>query len=654
MQFMPPERRFKQLLVFLNDSILITLSLYLSYALRFATLSLGGYTKQFYVTLPLVLAIRLALFYYYGLYRGMWRYSGVHDLLTIIKATTVGSLLIASILFMAGVMGNYPRSLFAMGNYPRSIFVISWFIVLVLIGGSRFAYRLYRESWFQLGNNNKSCSGENVLIVGAGKAGEAILREIINNYCSTYNPVGLVDDDRSKRNMTIHGYKVLGNTREIPKIIKALLVNKIFVAMPSADPKTKRRILMTCQRTGLKTKVLPGVGELLNGKVKIEALRNFQIEDLLGRKPVKLDTASIQDYLNDKTVMITGAGGSIGSELCRRVARFSARALVLFEQSQYNLYQIQMNLRELFPDVDVHAVIGSVTIPHNVERCMARYMPEVIFHAAAYKHVPLMEMNPAEALRNNVLGTRTVAEMAKKFGVGKFVMVSTDKAVRSTNIMGVSKRIAELVCQSCNGNGKTQFVTVRFGNVLNSVGRVVPLIKQQIEKGGQLTVTHPEVYRYFMTIPEAVQLILQAGAMGQGGEIFILEMGEPIRIVDLARDMITLSGLVPDRDIKIVFTGLRPGEKLYEELFTEGEEIKSTLHEKIKVAGREEVDGEALRAKLDALFLDMQQKGYTHELVSKIKEIVPEFQPENGGPSSLKKPLRAVSYELSCKLPGKQ
>jgi FlaA1/EpsC-like NDP-sugar epimerase len=441
---------------------------------------------------------------------------------------------------------------------------------------------------------------------------------------------------------------VLGNTREIPKLVKARYVNKIFVAIPSVTPKARRRILLTCKRTGLKIKLLPGVGELLNGKVKVESLRDFRIDDLLGRKPVKLDTASIEEYLRDKTVMVTGAGGSIGSELCRRIAHFSPRKLVLFERSEYNLYQIQMNLMELFPNVDIAAVIGDVMNRHNVERCLSRYMPDVIFHAAAYKHVPLMEMNPAEALRNNVQGTRTVAEMARKFGVGKFVMVSTDKAVRSTNIMGVSKRIAELICESLSEDGKTQFVTVRFGNVLNSVGSVIPLFKRQIEKGGPLTVTHPEIYRYFMTIPESVQLILQAGAMGKGGEIFILDMGEPVKIVDLARDMITLSGLVPDKDIKIVYTGLRPGEKLYEELLTEGEEVKSTLHEKIKVAGGEEVDGAALFAWLDEMFLELQQKGFTLETVAKIKNMVPEFQPENCGQAP-KKSLRNLSCELTRK-----
>jgi len=641
MQSLLDERRIKQILVLINDAFLIVLSLYLSYALRFATFNLRDHLDQFFTMLPLVLSVSLATFYVYGLYRGMWRFVGMHDLLAVIKATTIGSILITGILYLFGTINSY----------PRSIIIMNWFIVIVLIGGSRFAYRLYYESWLKLGHAGKRCSGENVLIVGSGSAGEALLREIINNYCLSYNPVGLVDDNRSKRNLTVHGYRVLGNTREIPKIVKEHYVSKIFIAIPSATPQARRRIMLYCKKTGLMIKTLPGVGDLLNGRVKVQMLRDFQIDDLLGREPIKLDTASIKEFLRDKTVMITGAGGSIGSELCRRVASFSPRKLILFERAEYNLYHIQMNLMELFPNVDISAVIGDVQNQDNVERALSRYMPEVIFHAAAYKHVPLMEMNPVEALRNNVLGTWTVADMARKFGVGKFVMVSTDKAVRSTNIMGVSKRMAELVCEGFNGNGKTQFVTVRFGNVLNSVGSVIPLFKRQIEKGGPLTVTHPEIYRYFMTIPESVQLILQAGAMGKGGELFILDMGEPVKILDLARDMITLSGLVPERDIKIEFTGLRPGEKLYEELLTADERVMETLHEKIKVAHRDEVDEIVLQNKIEEMFLDIGQNGFTHETILRIKDIVPDFQPEKGGPTTPKQALRNLSYELTRGLP---
>lgn len=627
--------RFKQIIVMLSDAILVVLALYLSYSLRFGSIHLSGHMLQFVQTIPLVLVVRLSVFYAYGLYKGMWRFIGVRDLITLIKATTVGSIFIVGILFLFGQISQY----------PRSSFIISWFIIIVLLGGSRLGYRLYRE--LKTHGTGAKGQGINILIVGAGRAGEQILREVLGNYRLRYNPVGFVDDDRSSRHMTIHGYQVLGNTRDIPKLAKQWNVELILIALPSAPAKAKRRILLTCKSTGVKIKTLPAVGELLEGKVKVSALRDFQIEDLLGREPVKLDTAAIGEYLRGKTVMITGAGGSIGSELCRQVAQFFPKRLVLFERSEFNLYQIQMNLMETFPELEICAVIGDVMNQTRVERTLSRYMPEVIFHAAAYKHVPLMEINPVEALRNNVMGTWVIADLARNYGVGKFVMISTDKAVRPTNIMGATKRIAELICGSFNGTGKTQFVTVRFGNVLNSVGSVIPLFKRQIEKGGPLTVTHPEIYRYFMTIPEAVQLIMQAGAMGRGGEIFILDMGEPVKIVTLAKDMITLSGLVPDVDIKIVFTGLRPGEKLYEELLTDGEEIKSTLHDKIKVAGREEVERTLLAEKLDELFLKLNQEGFTQEIVAKVKEIVPEFQPENGGPRTHGQSLRSASYELS-------
>ncbi len=634
--------RLKQYMVFICDAVLISVSIFLSYALRFSTLRLDPHIGQILVLIPLVLLVRLSIFWLNGLYNGMWRFVSTSDLISIIRAVSLSTLIYVCILFLFQ----------AAHEYPRSLFIIDWFVMIVLIGGSRFTYRLYRSGFYDMvlnGRPKESREAKKVLIVGAGRAGEIILREILGNYQLKYSPVGFVDDNRSKRNQTIHGYPVLGNSRDIPNIAKTMNVDKVFIATPSASPKAKRRIMLTCKSAGLKVKTLPGVGELLNGTVKVSALRDFQIEDLLGRQPVKLDMASIRDYLRDKTVMITGAGGSIGSELCRQVAHFKPKRLVLFERSEFNLYQIEMNLLELFPQLETCAVIGDILNQKSVERTLVKYMPEVIFHAAAYKHVPLMEMNPIEALRNNVFGTWTIANLAQTYGVRKFVMVSTDKAVRPTNIMGASKRMAELICQAFYRNSKTQFVTVRFGNVLNSVGSVIPLFKRQIEKGGPLTVTHPEIYRYFMTIPEAVQLIMQAGAMGKGGEIFILDMGEAIKIVDLARDMITLSGLEPEKDIEIVFTGLRPGEKLYEELLTEGEEIKETIHEKIKVAKMEVVQQEELFSRLDKLLFQLLKSGFTQDIVKRIKQIVPEYQPEKGGPSieNNGSMLKKHSYEVS-------
>lgn len=619
------------------DSVLIALSLFLSYALRYNTLDLSVHLYQIFTVLPLLLVVRLVVFVSMGLYRGMWRFTGVRDLIRIIQAVTLGTVLSVALIFMAS------RLL----EYPRSIFIIDWFVVVVFLGGSRFAYRLYHEGWFKPFVINQS-EAKHVLIVGAGRAGEMILREILGNYRLDYTPIGFVDDDRKKRKRTIHGFPVLGNTRDIPSLVRQYNIKEVFLAVPTASGAAKRRIMLTCKGAGVRSKTLPAVGELLNGSVKVSALREFQIEDLLGRDPARLDTAAIREYLRDKAVIITGAGGSIGSELCRQVAKFSPKQLILFERSEYNLYQIHMNLLELFPDLEIHAVIGDVLNRHRVEQTLARFMPQVVFHAAAYKHVPLMEMNPIEALWNNVYGTWTVAHFSHAYGVRKFVMVSTDKAVRPTNIMGVSKRMAELVCQGVGSTSKTKFVTVRFGNVLNSVGSVIPLFKRQIEKGGPITVTHPEIYRYFMTIPESVQLIMQAGAMGKGGEIFILDMGEAVKIVDLAKDMITLSGLEPDKDIKIVFTGLRPGEKLYEELLTAGEEVKSTLHEKIKVIGSEAIDWPLLLHNVEDMLESLGTR-FSGEVLEKIKKIVPEYQPENGGPKKSLQVLRNHSYEVSRK-----
>ena len=613
---------WKQAAVFLLDAALIVFSLLLSYTLRFNTTDLAGHWSQLLTIIPLMLVLRLGVFVFMGMYHGMWRFTGMRDLISLIQAVTVSSGLVMTVLFL----------MFRLEEYPRSVFIIDWFVVLVLTGGSRFGYRLLREGWLKP-SGDPYVSAKKVLIVGAGRAGEMLLRELLGNYRLNYTPVGFVDDERKKRNMTIHGFRVLGNSREVPRIVKKYDVAEVFLAIPAASGAARRRIMLTCRRAGIKAKTLPAVGEILKGSTTVSLLREFRIEDLLGREPAQLDAALIGEYLRDKTVMITGAGGSIGSELCRQVARVSPKQIVLFERSEFNLYQIKMNLRELFPEVQIHPIIGDILNQQRVEQAFARFMPDVVFHAAAYKHVPLMEMNPIEALWNNIHGTAITARCAHAYGVRKFVMISTDKAVRPTNIMGVSKRIAEIICQGIGSVSTTQFVTVRFGNVLNSVGSVIPLFRRQIAEGGPVTVTHPDMYRYFMTIPEAVQLIMQAGAMGKGGELFLLDMGQPVKIADLARDMITLSGLEPDKDIKIVYIGLRLGEKLYEELLTAGEEIKSTLHEKIKVAEPEAIEWPSQLIKIEML-LESLRNGFSRDVVQRIKEIVPEFQPENGGPGT--------------------
>lgn len=614
---------FRRTIAVLLDAALIVLSMVLAYGLRIGTLNLSEYSYQLLQTIPVMIVIRISVFAMMGLYRGMWRFVGMRDLILLVNAITISSLAIVVALFF----------LFRLEYHPRSVFFIDWFVILVLVGGSRFAYRYYRDHLSKKAIH-ASGTGTNVLIVGAGRTGDLILREILGNYQLNYHVVGFVDDNRKKRNLTIHGYLVLGNTRDIPRIVAKHDVKEIFLAIPTAPTKSKRRIMHICKNAKVKFKTLPDVGELLTGRVRVSDLREFQIEDILGRDQVRLDTVAIREYIREKTVLITGAGGSIGSELCRQVAQFMPKRLVLYEQSEYNLYQIVMNLEETYPDIEVRPVIGDILNQHRVEQTMKQHRPEVIFHAAAYKHVPLMEQNPDEAIRNNAFGTWTMAYLAQLYGVKKFVMISTDKAVRPTNIMGASKRISELICQGFGNNSATKFVTVRFGNVLNSVGSVIPLFKRQIAAGGPVTVTHPDIFRYFMTIPEAVQLILQAGAMGQGNEIFLLDMGEPIRIADLARDMITLSGLEPDKDIKIVYTGLRPGEKLYEELLIKGEEIKSTLHDKIKVASAQDNDFPQLLDKIDRMLDFVQTDVHSSDLIQHIREIVPEYHPEKGGPGS--------------------
>ncbi len=630
------EKQSKQLLVILADSALILVSLLLAYVLRFNTLYLEDYyLHQFLHALPVMLAVRLIVFAFMGLYRGMWRFVGMRDLMSLIQAITLSSGLSVGLLFL----------ITRLAGYPRSVFIIEWFVSIVLLGGMRFTYRFYRETRHKA-ERKLHRKEKGVLIVGAGRAGELILREILGSYRQSYTPVGFVDDNRKKRNLTIHGYNVLGNTRDIPSIVRQYRVEGVFIAIPSASGAAKRRIMLTCKRANVNFKTLPAVGELLSGAVKVSSLREFQIEDLLGRAPVKLNTDAIRDYLLDKTVMVTGAGGSIGSELCRQIAQFSPRRLILFECSEYNLYKIQMQLYDQVQNVIIHPVIGDVLNQRKVERVLRQFQPEVVFHAAAYKHVPLMEQNAEEALRNNAFGTWIMANLARMNGVKEFVMVSTDKAVRPTNIMGASKRIAELICQGLGQESETKFVTVRFGNVLNSVGSVIPLFKQQIAKGGPVTVTHPDIYRYFMTIPEAAQLIMQAGAMGQGGEIFVLDMGSLVKVLDLARDMITLSGLEPDRDIKIEFTGLRQGEKLYEELLIDGERIKATLHDKIKVAEAETIEFHSLLSNIENL-LNSLQEGFSEETTIRVKEIVPEYNPEGGGSVPSAHSSESLHYELS-------
>ncbi|MEW6382245.1 MAG: nucleoside-diphosphate sugar epimerase/dehydratase [bacterium] len=622
--------------------VLLAISHAGSYFLRFdLKLPPAQYLASLKNTLIPFISFKIFLFYRFDLYRGMWRYTGLKDLENIVKASLSSSLSIAFLTFI--ITGFH--------GFARSVFLIDGLLTVFLIGGCRLGIRLYFSylkkdalPWSRNGSDYKR--KKRVLIVGAGDAGEKILREINDNRdLMHYEPVGFLDDNPRKVHRHIHGIKVLDSIKNVVPVARDKNLDEIIIAIPSASAEEMRRIIDLCQQTGVNCKTIPGIGELINDKVSISAIRDVSYSDLLGRSPVNLDVERIGAYLKGKCVLVTGAGGSIGSEFCRQVASFKPKVMVMMDRAESSLYDIEMELRHLDPHQIVVPVLGSVTCLDHVKRVFGQYQPEVVFHAAAYKHVPMMEIHPWEAVYNNILGTRNVLDAAMEAGAEKFVLVSTDKAVRPTNVMGASKRVAEIILQltyeeslrltEVHGESEsllTKVMAVRFGNVIGSAGSVIPLFKKQIARGGPVTVTHPEVTRYFMTISEAVQLILQAGAMGESGEIYILKMGRPVRILDMARDLIRLSGFTPDKDIRIEITGLRPGEKLYEELIIEGEGIVPTSHEKLMVLRCTDSRGNGmscseLREKIEEL-LALAQRNDRRGIQAKLQEIVPEYQPQ--------------------------
>ena len=521
----------------------------------------------------LSLSVRAIVHWRFGLFHGLWRYSGSRDLRLLITAATL-----SSAVYAAAWAFTQPSM------FPRSIFVFDWAFGIMIVGGLRFGIRTVREVSIQSAAPQSGQPRRRLLVIGAGDAGEMLMREIVRIYARRYEPVGFLDDNVSKHGEHIHGVRVLGPISDVTTLAEKEKIDEIILAIPSMSGREMRSVLDLCRPTGAHIRTLPGVDNLIDGTVTVSQLADVNINDLLGRAPVVLDNAALAEFLADRCVLITGAGGSIGSELCRQVCRFRPKRLLLVEQAENNLFHIERALRgEHADDVEIVALIADICDTKRLEAIFAEHRPQVVFHAAAHKHVPLMEANPGEAIKNNVFGTRKLADLSHRMGVDKFVMVSTDKAVNPTSIMGVAKRVAEIYVQALSERSRTQFVTVRFGNVLGSAGSVVPVFQEQIAKGGPVTVTHPEMKRYFMTIPEACQLVMQAGAMGAGGEIFVLDMGEPVKIVDLARDLIRLSGLEPDRDIEIQFSGVRPGEKLYEELAVEEEQIEKTKHPKIHI-----------------------------------------------------------------------
>ncbi|MGE5553665.1 MAG: polysaccharide biosynthesis protein [Betaproteobacteria bacterium] len=583
----------------LLDGLLVAGTVGLAYAVRFD----GRIPPLYRDGLPRLVAlwvlVRITWLVVYRFYSQRWEYASIRELLVTATAVTVGSLTLFSANFFLPFNGFLVR-------VPRSIFVIEWFLTTFVLGGSRLLVRIAHEANKQQANSGReNCSThagtphKRLLIIGAGDAGAMALREI--QHATTWQVVGFIDDDLRKRGHLVGGVPVLGGRESIPEAVKAKEVDEILIAMPSASRQTMRELFATAQKTGRPVRTLPALYELINGRVTVNQIREVQIEDLLGREPVETDIGAIAAYLSGRTVLVTGAGGSIGSELCRQIARYRPGRLILLGHGENSIFSIEQELRTTQPHLRLESAIADIRDGAKIDRLFAVWKPQVVFHAAAHKHVPLMEANPDEAVTNNVLGTRNLVEAADRTGAERFVMISTDKAVRPTSMMGCSKRVAEMIVQRANDHSRTRFVAVRFGNVLGSRGSVIPLFKKQIAAGGPVTVTHPEMRRYFMTIPEAVQLVIQAGALGEGGEIFLLNMGEPVRILDLARDLIRLSGLEPDVDIPIVFSGPRPGEKLFEELHAEGEEVLPTSHPKIVKLHAAPVDGTWLEEGLQQL-----------------------------------------------------
>lgn len=597
-------QRLKSSILVIIDTLIFVITPCIALNIRFEGAVPGKYYNILFDYLPFMLVVWIATFFVFGLYNRLWRYASINELLAIAGAVTVGSL----------ITGTYMW--FVHAGMPRSVFLLTWFFNIGLVGASRLLIRVQ----YQL-RHKKGKASTNVLIIGAGDAGAMIAREI-QQRADGKKIIGFIDDDVSKRNQMLYGAKVLGTRQDIVNVVASYQVEEIIVAMPSIGGQLMRQIMKECKKTSCEIKVVPGLYELIDGKVSVNQLRNVDLEDLLRRDPVRIDLEEIADYLTGKRVLVTGAGGSVGSELCRQIARLGPQTLVLLGKGENSIYEIHQELTAKYPALAIEPVIADVRNATRINNVFNIYKPEVVFHAAAHKHVPLMELQPEEAVNNNIFGTKVVAETAQRTGTAIFVMISTDKAVNPTSIMGATKRVAELIIQSLARTGRTKFIAVRFGNVLGSRGSVIPLFRQQIAAGGPVTVTHPEMERYFMTIPEAAQLVLQAGAIAQGGEVFVLDMGEPVKILDLARDLIELSGFSPDGEIPIVFTGVRPGEKLYEELLTAEEGTMASKHEKIFVANLRPISKDKLNRGLQKL----KTLSDADDIIAVLEDLVPYYR----------------------------
>ena len=595
-KYLPRDKRVRMGILMAADVLALCLASFLGLFVRF-DLNISKippeYARAALEFLPYYILASLVIFFLARMYSTMWSVAGVREALHVVAACGL-----ASLVQIAGMV-------LLQLSVPRSFFLVSFAALCAEELGIRLSYRVVISLF---GNHSKKAA-KRIMIVGAGTSGSVILKEMTTSSLVNGCVVCFVDDDKNKAGKFLNGVPVAGNRNDIPRLAVEYKIDEIYIAIPSASAKERKAIIEICRETGCQVKILPGIYQLINGEVSIAKLRNVEIEDLLGRDPIRVNLDEIMGYVSGKVVLVTGGGGSIGSELCRQVASHGPKQLIIFDIYENNAYDIQLELKEKYPDLDLVVLIGSVRNTHRIETVFEKYRPDIVYHAAAHKHVPLMEDSPNEAIKNNVFGTYKTAKAADKYGTSRFVLISTDKAVNPTNIMGASKRMCEMVVQMMNARSKTDFVAVRFGNVLGSNGSVIPLFKKQIEQGGPVTVTHPDIIRYFMTIPEAVSLVLQAGAYARGGEIFVLDMGEPMKILDLAKNLIRLSGYTPDVDIPIVFTGLRPGEKLYEELLMNEEGMQDTPNKLIHIGKPIEFDMERFEEQLEELYVTANEDG---------------------------------------------
>lgn len=608
-------RLYKKTLSVFADIILVLLSLFFAYLVRLGSIDavFARYANQIFLLALIFCPLKIILFWIFRLYHISFRYISLAEGLSIVKSSALSSLIMA--LLVLAFRENQ-----AFSGFPRSVIFTDFLITFFFITSIRTFFRLY-----YFGSSRKK--KRDILIVGAGSAGEQLIRDMTRSGKSGYLPVGIIDDDPRKRNTFIHGVRVLGGREEIPKFVKNFDIKEIIIAIPSATSKEIAAIMEFVREAKIKdVKVLPGLSDIINGKVTQRDIREISIEDLLGRKPVEVDIKKVSSYIKNKNILITGAGGSIGSELCRQVVRLNPAKLILLDMGETELYNVDMEMKDGYYTSHIKPIVGDVKDENRIREIFREHKINTVFHAAAYKHVPLMEENPREAILNNINGTNVLARISAEFNIERFIFISTDKAVNPTSIMGVTKRVAENLIRGLN-NSQTAFISVRFGNVLGSRGSVVPVFQNQIKKGGPITLTDYNMKRYFMTISESVQLVMQAGVMGKGGDVFVLDMGDPVSIYKVAEELIRISGLEPDRDIPIVISGKRPGEKLFEELLTAEEGTIATLHKKIYSAKISEEIDEKYLDKIETLISISRKDNDSARLISLLKELVPAYQP---------------------------